>query len=102
MREIVNDFPATVRSALEPIFRNRRVKRVILFGSRAFGDDDERSDFDLAISAPTMDRKGMVEIWEDVERSDTLYKISITLLERMPASLKDRVISTGIVIYERT
>lgn len=102
MRDIIHSFPPSVRAALEPVFLDEKVEQVILFGSRAFGDEDERSDFDLAISAPTIDRKGLVEIWERIEKSDTLYKISISLLEPMPVSLKDRVFSTGIVIHERT
>ena len=102
MRDITKTFPLSVRAAIAPIFMNEKIKQVILFGSRAFGDHDERSDFDLAISAPDIDRRGLVEIWEKVDLSDTLYKVSISLLEAMPVSLRDRVISTGVIIHERT
>lgn len=101
MPEITNDFPPSVLAALDSLFLNEQVQRVILFGSRAFGDNDERSDFDLAISAPSLDRCGMIDIWEAIERSDTLYKISVSLLEVMPKNLKDRVLSTGVIIHER-
>lgn len=102
MPEITNDFPPSVLAALSSLFLNEQVQRVILFGSRAFGDNDERSDFDLAISAPSLDRCGMIEIWEGIERSDTLYKISVSLLEVMPNHLKASVLSTGVIIHERT
>ena len=87
MRDVAKTFPPSVRAALKPVFLNEQINQVILFGSRAFGDHDERSDFDLAISAPDLSKRGMVEIWEGIELSDTLYKISISLLEAMPLSL---------------
>lgn len=47
--------------ALLPLFRSfSDVHRVILFGSRARGDDQERSDIDLAVDAPDMD----VVMWD--------------------------------------
>jgi predicted nucleotidyltransferase len=37
---------------VEKIRRSRSVERIILFGSRARGDYDERSDIDLGIACP--------------------------------------------------
>lgn len=101
MRNIIEGFPASVRMALEPVLLNEKVKQVILFGSRAFGDADDRSDFDIAISGPNITRAGLVGIWEDLEKSNTLYKISISHLEPMPRDLRNRVLTTGIIIHER-
>jgi uncharacterized protein len=101
MERMKFSFPPTVRAALEPVFSDERVRKIILFGSRAIGDHDERSDFDLAISAPTIDRRGLVGFWDHIETSSTLFCISISLLENMPNALRDRVLSTGVIVYER-
>jgi uncharacterized protein len=75
---------------------------VILFGSRAVGDHDDRSDVDIAISAPTLSRRNLVQLRDAIGQSRTLFKISVSVLERMPPNLKDRVVSQGVYLYERT
>jgi uncharacterized protein len=74
---------------------------IILFGSRAVGDHDERSDVDIAISAPTLSRRSLVQLRDAIGQSRTLFKISVSVLERMPPNLKNRVVSQGVYLYER-
>ena len=93
--------PESVAGPLEFLISAPEVVRVILFGSRAVGDHDDRSDVDIAISAPTLSKKGLVDLRDAIGQSRTLFKISISVLERMPPSLKDRVISQGVYLYER-
>ena len=38
------------------------VRRIVVFGSRAVGDEEERSDIDLAISAPDLDRAAVATL----------------------------------------
>ncbi|WP_299084375.1 nucleotidyltransferase domain-containing protein [uncultured Ruegeria sp.] len=101
-RNVDLHLPPSVQRALRPVFADRRIETLILFGSRAFGDHDERSDFDMAISAPKLGRVELIRLWEEIEQSRNLYQISISLLETMPQALKDRVLQTGIVLYERS
>ena len=93
--------PESACAALELILKAVEVQRIILFGSRAVGDHDERSDFDIAISAPDLNRAGVSRMRDAVGQSRTLYKISISRLEFMPHRLKACVLLQGVTIYER-
>ena len=63
---------------------------VLLFGSRARGDADERSGFDIAIDAPRLTRDQWVDILhaaEDLRETDSKFR--------------SRVMSEGVILYER-
>jgi predicted nucleotidyltransferase len=93
--------PHSAGAALALLEAAPAVRRIILFGSRAVGDEEERSDIDLAISAPDLDATGVARLRDAVSTTRTLYKISVTRIEDMPASLKSRVLKQGKTIYER-
>jgi predicted nucleotidyltransferase len=93
--------PDSVRTALELAVFVPEVRTIILFGSRAVGDHDEKSDFDIAISAPSLARNEFVKLRDAISHSRTLFKISLSLLEKMPERLRTRVTSQGLSIYER-
>ncbi|POO55074.1 hypothetical protein CTT39_17410 [Agrobacterium rosae] len=94
--------PESASLALFPLICCTKVERIILFGSRAVGDHDERSDVDLAIAAPDLSRHELAFLRDKITHGRTLYKIMVTRLEGMPATLQDRVIKQGVVIYDRT
>jgi len=77
------------------------VREAIVFGSRAVGDAEERSDLDLAISCPGITHRRWVEIADAVERAETLIPIDLVWLEEAPAALKEEIRRTGKVLYER-
>lgn len=78
-----------------------QVKKVILFGSRARGDHDERSDIDLAISAPSVDERLFTEITDRLEDLDTLLEVDVVKLDHASEDLVNRIRKEGIVLYER-
>ena len=77
------------------------VDRVILFGSRARGDADPRSDIDLAINCPRATAKDWLDILDAVEDAETLLFIDLIRLEETPADLRNRIEAEGRVIYDR-
>ena len=93
--------PESARASLELLLRIPEIERLILFGSRAVGDNDDRSDFDVAISAPTLERGALSGIRDMIDQSRTLYHISVSVLEFMPPALQARVLRQGITLYER-
>lgn len=93
--------PESAQAALDMIAGVPQVERVILFGSRAMGDHDERSDLDVAVSAPDLGRAGLATLRDKLNRFRTLYTISLTPIESMPPRLRDRVLAQGVVLYER-
>ena len=103
-RDIAKQYclPESVVGPLEFLISVPEVTSIILFGSRAVGDHEDRSDVDIAISAPTLSRKGLVQLRDVIGQSRTLFKISVSVLEHMPPQLKDRVISQGVYLYERS
>lgn len=93
--------PESVWAFLSATAASDSVDALILFGSRAFGDHDERSDIDIAISAPSMTRLEWARIRDSARRARSLYWISPVHLERNPPALRDRIRETGITIYVR-
>jgi uncharacterized protein len=61
---VVTDDPVLkrVRDALHRIY-GERIERIVLFGSRARGDANEESDYDLAVFLKDMDDR-----WREVRR----------------------------------
>ena len=73
-----------------------------LFGSRARGDNFERSDIDLAIEAPAMAHDDWIRIKLDFEdEAPTLLLIDLVRIEEAPEHLREQVRDEGILVYER-
>lgn len=77
------------------------VKRVVLFGSRARGDNYPRSDIDLAVSMPGGTAADWQQVVDAAESVKTLLTIDLVRWEEAPADLKARVASEGEVLLER-
>jgi uncharacterized protein len=78
------------------------VEKVILYGSRARGDYEERSDIDIAVLCPNATEKQWTEIWWYIEEAHTLYGIDIVRLDKVNRELQDNVKREGVVLYERS
>jgi uncharacterized protein len=51
------------------------IEKIVLFGSRARGDNMPRSDIDLAIWCPTATRYDWLKVVDIIDDADTLLKI---------------------------
>lgn len=100
LAESLPDSPISVIRLLEGLCERWPVERIIVFGSRAVGDHDARSDFDLAISASRLSRREWIFLQDYVSQGDTLFKVAVTLLNDMPGALRNQVLSQGEVIYD--
>lgn len=93
------NLPEKVKDKIIELARKYGVKKVILFGSRARGDNWERSDIDLAISGG--DR---VRFTLDVDESDivpTLLMFDVVDLdESCNEDLLESIKRDGVVLYE--
>lgn len=93
------NLPEKVKDKIIELARKCGVKKVILFGSRARGDNWERSDIDLAISGG--DR---VRFTLDVDESDivpTLLMFDVVDLdESCNEDLLESIKRDGVVLYE--
>lgn len=95
------NIPRSAAEAIEELTSNPRVEALILFGSRAFGDHEDRSDIDLAVFGPGISRNEWALLRDRVASARTLYWISLVHLDRNPATLRHRILTTGIVIYAK-
>jgi predicted nucleotidyltransferase len=78
------------------------VEKIILYGSRARGDADERSDIDLAVVCPNATDREWVDIWCVVDDAKTLLSIDLMRLDKASEAFRKNVLREGIVLYERT
>lgn len=74
------------------------VKRVILFGSRARGTADIRSDIDIAVLSES-DTGNMNAVLN--EEIPTLLKIDLVQLNRADNRLSDKISRDGAILYEK-
>lgn len=101
MRTEQNMIPNVLETLVTSLSAFDEVKSVILFGSRAYGDADPRSDVDLAISAPQMNHRRWLNMKLLAEEAPTLLSITLVRLEDSPSELRERVLKEGIVLYEQ-
>lgn len=78
------------------------IKEIWLYGSRAIGDNSERSDIDLAIYCPKANNKEWLSVIEIIEKADTLLKIDCIRLDSLQDNnpLKQNILSQGIYLYK--
>lgn len=87
---------------LEQIKKLPYVEAIYLFGSRARGDADDKSDIDLAIVCPSADDRDWLKLVDAVENADTLLKIDCVRLDKLEDErLKREIERDKVVLYER-
>jgi uncharacterized protein len=87
---------------LMTLARQENVNRIIVFGSRAFGDYEQYSDLDLAVDAPEMTKYKWLKLKEfAIYDLNAFIKVSLVHYSTNPEKLKIRITQTGKIIYER-
>lgn len=77
------------------------IKKIILFGSRARGDNAYTSDIDIAVyNFPLFNNRG--KFVSEIEDLDTLLKIDIIFFDEISnKKLISNIKEEGVIIYER-
>lgn len=98
----LNAHPQFIEKIVQEAVRQLDAKRVILFGSRARGDAEQRSDYDIAIEAPDVSDRQWSRFVLDIEEGlDTLLAIDLVRLEEAGSRLCEEIEREGKVIYAR-
>lgn len=88
---------------LEKLKNVPSIKRIILYGSRARGDNTSRSDIDLAIDCPGITEHDWHCVLNIIDQADTLLGIDCvrfdTLSEANP--LRNSIEHDGVILYKR-
>lgn len=79
--------------------RHEYIEKVVIFGSRARGDNDLKSDIDLAIYS----QQSLIEFVEDIEmNTKTLLEYDFSHMNTVKDQFfKEQVNKEGIIIYEK-
>lgn len=78
------------------------LKKVVLFGSRARGDNGRTSDVDLALFPVKEPFLSETKFWFDLEDIDTLLQFDIVIIsEDTDKKLIQNISREGVVIYEQ-
>lgn len=93
--------PTSAQSFIRHLSSLPQIEQIILFGSRAVGDNDPRADIDLAVSAPNLSRWQFAKLRIEAFEARTLYWISLVHLEQTPNILRKRINQQGVVLYGR-
>lgn len=79
------------------------VKKIILFGSRARGDNGPKSDIDLSIECDSIENQDWLKVIEIIDNADTLLKIDCIRLNTVPilSELNKNILKEGRVLYAK-
>ena len=78
-----------------------QAEKIILFGSRARGDNRERSDIDLAIYG--MPQENRAFFWSDIDDLPTLLKFDLVhITADTNTELVKNIEKDGVTLYERS
>ena len=93
------DLPERVQKDICSFARKHSVTKVILFGSRARGDNTERSDVDIAVYGGDFD----AFYWDIREKVHSLLMFDIIQADAaISDELKQEIEKDGVTIYEKT
>ena len=96
--------PKVIDTLIKEISAFPSVEKIILYGSRARGDNEPRSDIDLAV-AGNLDWQEWSKIRRlaDVEDNTirTLLKIDLVQLEKVGELLRKSILHEGKILYEQ-
>ncbi len=79
------------------------VEKIVLFGSRARGDNSCVSDYDIAVFKKELTQIDKACFSLDVEEIETLKKVDIVFVnESLSDELMENIKREGVLIYEQT
>jgi predicted nucleotidyltransferase len=98
-----NPLNPTLQTIVEDLSNLEFVEEVYLFGSRARGDNQERSDVDIAVMCSEADDRDWDVLMKIIENAQTLLKIDCvrfdTLNETNP--LRGAILRDKVILFKR-
>lgn len=93
--------PEIYQRIIDTVTKTPKVEKIILFGSRARGDQEIRSDIDIAIICPKVTEREWVEICDRIDDINTLLSIDVTRFDTASSELQKKILEQGVILYER-
>ena len=93
------NLPEHVRKGIIELAQKYGIQKVILFGSRARGDNKERSDVDLAVSGGNITRFSLDV--DEIVKVPTLLMFDVVDMDKgCSEELRESILRDGVVLYE--
>lgn len=88
---------------IKEIASKYKINKVLLFGSRARGDNSSTSDYDIAVFGHELSELDKARFSYDVDEIETLKKIDIVYVNKnVTDTLVKNIMRDGVTIYEQT
>jgi len=90
-----------ILNKLKEVFENyTELEQVVLYGSRALGNFNDRSDIDLAVKGTHLDRFKIAQMLLECDELDIAYTVDLQNYSDIKnVKLKDHIDRVGVVIY---
>ncbi len=76
------------------------INKVLVYGSKAKGNYNERSDIELVICDSSIDRKTLGEILLDINNSDFSFTVNLQIMEYIRnQQLQEHIKRSGMEFY---
>ncbi len=90
----------TILKEIIALGKKHQAQKIVLFGSRARGDNHSRSDIDLAIYG--MEECNRSQFWFDIDDLPTLLKIDLVYIsDTTDQELIKNIEKDGVLLYEK-
>ncbi len=97
----MNDIKDAVLQKIKGIAMKYKIEKVILFGSRARGDNSPVSDYDIAVYASSISDMDKTLFYHDIDEIETLKKIDLVFIDdEADEGLVESINKDGVIIYE--
>lgn len=97
----INDTKDTILQKIKELAMKHKIEKVILFGSRARGDNSDVSDYDIAVYASSLTEYEKTLFYHDIDEIETLKKIDIVYIDaETDKEFLDNISRDGAIIYE--
>ncbi|GIX42899.1 MAG: hypothetical protein KatS3mg129_2632 [Leptospiraceae bacterium] len=75
-------------------------EKIILFGSRARGNNKPNSDIDIALDI-NLDFRKKRKLKERIDQISGLYSVDLIFLQDTTDNFKEKILKEGIILYEK-
>ena len=96
------NIPERVLKDISAFAKKYSINKVILFGSRARGDNTERSDIDIDIDIAVYEGDFDSFYWDVKEKVHSLLSFDVVEADKpISEELKQEIEKDGVIIYEK-
>lgn len=89
----------SLEKIIKILSKNKKIKKAIIYGSRAKGNFNAGSDIDITIVAPEMDFSEYLLLLAQIEELEIPQNIDLTKFELLDNSVKEHIKRVGKIVY---